>query len=284
AAAGVPYHSSKRTRLEYSTVAKTALNPQEFTEISIMHLLDNSIPKALKKACYGGSHTKIGCSWTQFSSNINAAIDYVELKIDNEYVSYQHDSRAKATYFMFYNKEGTQIITIPSTNSINIRMVVEVVNNAFTKNGIIYDFSAYKNKISGKFHTFGIKFLLKKTIVSFEIPAFLEINKFILVFTYRELSLEAQDQLAENSNILDELQKLATEQKSEQKNFKKKAGQCIESITNKKLVEISLDISDRAIVSEDSVGIIDMELVNKLAYNNGFTDAKCNKTILSEAT
>ncbi|PVU94239.1 hypothetical protein BB561_002731 [Smittium simulii] len=77
AAAGVPLIPTKRTRLEYSTVAKTALNPQEFTEVSIMHLLDNSIPKALKKACYGGSDTKIGCSWTQFSGNINAAIDYV---------------------------------------------------------------------------------------------------------------------------------------------------------------------------------------------------------------
>ncbi|PVU97314.1 hypothetical protein BB561_000628 [Smittium simulii] len=135
AAAGVPLIPTKRTRLEYSTVAKTgyidpaskndynlnflpknsqkndkniknqkkndkfqqhnknnvkkiikpALNPQEFTEVSIMHLLDNSIPKALKKACYGGSDTKIGCSWTQFSGNINAAIDYVALKIDDEY-------------------------------------------------------------------------------------------------------------------------------------------------------------------------------------------------------
>ncbi|PVU86708.1 hypothetical protein BB561_006594, partial [Smittium simulii] len=159
----------------------------------------------LKKVSYKGSDKKIGCSWTQFSGNINAAIDYVALKIDDEYVLYQHDSRAKATYFMFYNEEraekcmntpiyyngiavelyqtvtleeGTHIITILSTNSINIRYVVEAVNNTFTKNGIIYDFSAYKNKISGKFHTFGVKFLFKKTIYSFEIPTFLEIDKF----------------------------------------------------------------------------------------------------------
>ncbi|PVU95652.1 hypothetical protein BB561_001674 [Smittium simulii] len=177
-----------------------------------MHLLNDSKPKSLKKACYSGSNTKIGCSWTQFSGNINAAIDYVAFKIDDEYISYQHDSRAKATYFMFYNeegaekcmntpiyyngiavelyqtvtlKEGTQIITIPSTNSIIIRMVVEVVNNAFTKNKIIYDFSAYKNKSSGKFHTFGIKLLFKKTIDSFEIPVFFEFDKFVLALTYR---------------------------------------------------------------------------------------------------
>ncbi|PVU93532.1 hypothetical protein BB561_003214 [Smittium simulii] len=178
AAAGVPLTPAKRTRLEYSTVAKT----------------DNSTPKALKKACY--------------------AIDCVALKIDDEYVSYQHDSRAKATYFMLYNKEGaekcmnmpiyyngitmelyqtvtleegTQIITIPSTNSINIRYVVEAVNNTFIKNGIIYDFSAYKNKNNDKFHTFGVKFLFKKTIYSFEIPTFLEIDKFVLALTYRRL-------------------------------------------------------------------------------------------------
>ncbi|PVU95407.1 hypothetical protein BB561_001839 [Smittium simulii] len=161
---------------------------------------------------YGGSNKKIGCSWTQFSGNINAAIDYVALKIDDEYVLYQHDSRAKATYFMFYNEEraekcmntpiyyngiavelyqtvpleeGPHIITIPGTNSINIRFVVEAVNNTFIKNGIIYDFSAYKNKSSGKFHTFGMKFLFKKTIDSFEIPAFLEIENFFLALTYR---------------------------------------------------------------------------------------------------
>ncbi|PVU86566.1 hypothetical protein BB561_006660, partial [Smittium simulii] len=89
AAAGVPYHSAKRTRLEYSTVAKTSLidpqNLQEFAEVSIIHLIDNSNPKALKKACYDGSDTKIGCSWTQFSGNINAAIDYVALKTDDKY-------------------------------------------------------------------------------------------------------------------------------------------------------------------------------------------------------
>ncbi|PVU93121.1 hypothetical protein BB561_003460 [Smittium simulii] len=261
AAAGVHLIPTKRTRLEYSTVAKTGyIDPatkndynfnfpaknnqnnqnnqknqkntknqkknekfEKFQQnnknnVSIMHLLDNSIPKALKKACYGGSNTKIGCSWTQFSGNINAAIDYVALKIDNEYiddeyVSYQHDSKAKAkaTYFMFYNEEraekcmntpiyyngiavelyqtvtleeGTQIITIPNTNSLNIIKLVEAVNNTFTKNGIIYDFSAYKNKNNGKFHTFGVKFLFKKTIYSFEIPTFLEIDKFVLALNY----------------------------------------------------------------------------------------------------
>ncbi|PVU87994.1 hypothetical protein BB561_006086 [Smittium simulii] len=197
AAARGPYHSAKRTRLEYSTVAKTALKPQEFTEVSIVHLLDNSILKALKKACYGSSDKKIGCSWTQFSGNINAAIDHVALKIDDEYISYQHDSRAKATHFMFYSQEnaeklmntpiyyngiavelyqtvtleeGTQIITIPSTNSINIRYVVE---------------ARILNKNNDKFHTFGVKFLFKKTIYSFEIPTFLEIDKFVLALTYR---------------------------------------------------------------------------------------------------
>ncbi|PVU87406.1 hypothetical protein BB561_006351 [Smittium simulii] len=234
---GVPLTPAKRTRLEYSTVAKTAkkikkpqktkkfqqndknnvkritnssYNPQEFTEVSIMHLLDNSKRIRLKKHA-------------TFSGNINAAIDYVALKIIDEYVSYQHEKTAKITYFMFYNEEraekcmntpiyyngiavelyqtvtleeGTQIITIPSTNSINIRFVVKAVNNSFTKNEIIYDFSAYKSKSNDKFHTFGIKFLFKKTIDSFEILAFLEFDKFVLALTYRgcsELLIAAQN-------------------------------------------------------------------------------------------
>ncbi|PVU92493.1 hypothetical protein BB561_003794 [Smittium simulii] len=135
AAAGLPYHSAKRTRL----------------------------------------------NWTQFSGNINAAIDYVALKIDDEYVPYQHDSRANATYFMFYSKEnaekcmntpiyyngiavelyqtvtleeGTQIITIPSTNRINIRIVVEAVNNAFIKNKIIMTLAHIKTKDASQYAVF----------------------------------------------------------------------------------------------------------------------------------
>ncbi|PVU93645.1 hypothetical protein BB561_003145 [Smittium simulii] len=227
-------------------IINSAFNPQEFTEVLIMHLLDNSTSKALKKACYfntfclasfslvfdsyGGSNTTIGCSWTQFSGNINAAIDYVALKIDDEYVSYQHDSRAKATYFNFYNEESaekcmnapiyynsiaaelyqtvtleeeTQIIMIPNTNSLNIIKLVEAVNNTFTKNGIIYDFSAYKNKNNSKFHTFGVKFLFKKIIYSFEIPTFLEIDKFVLALTYRESVLCLQEtHLSEKTSLL----------------------------------------------------------------------------------
>ncbi|PVU89789.1 hypothetical protein BB561_005163, partial [Smittium simulii] len=226
AADGLPYHSAKRTRLEYSTVVKTGLidpaskndyhlyfpsiiakkikksqkiqknlkkfekfqqnnennvkkitipsySSQKFTEVSSMHLLNDSNPKALKKASYGGSNKKIGCSWTQFLGDIDAAIDHVALSIDDEYVSYQHEKTAKITYFMFYNEEsaekcmntpiyyngiavelyqtvtleeGTQIITIPNIKNINIKNVVEAVNMNFLKNEIIYDFSAYKNK------------------------------------------------------------------------------------------------------------------------------------------
>ncbi|PVU89094.1 hypothetical protein BB561_005559, partial [Smittium simulii] len=61
-------------------IIKPALNPQEFTEVSIMHLLNNSIPKVLKKPCYGGSDKKIGYIWTQFLGDIDAAIDQVALK------------------------------------------------------------------------------------------------------------------------------------------------------------------------------------------------------------
>ncbi|PVU89261.1 hypothetical protein BB561_005460 [Smittium simulii] len=223
-------------------IINPAFNSQEFTEVSSMHLLDNSISKALKKACYGGSNTKIGCSWTQFSGNINAAIDYVALKIDDKYVSYQHDS--KATYFMFYNEkpvelyqtvsleEGTQIITIPNTNSVNIIKLVEAVNNTFTKNGIIYDFSAYKNKSSGKFHTFGVKFLFKKTIYSFEIPTFLEIDKFVLALTYRGSSGKENEIIVINIHT----PHLATEKKIMKKQIELYLRNIISKNENKKII------------------------------------------------
>ncbi|PVU87094.1 hypothetical protein BB561_006464 [Smittium simulii] len=226
---------AKRTRLEYSTVAKTGLiepaakndyyfnfpaknnqnnqknqkkiekfqqnnknnvkkiinpafNSQEFTEVSIMHLLDNSTPKALKKACYGDSNTKIGCSWNQFSGNINAAIDYVAFKIDDEYVSYQHDSPAKATYFMFYNEESAEKcmnttiyyngIAVELYQTVTLEEEAQIITIPNTN-------SCIKSKSNGKFHTYGMKFLFKKTIDSFEIPAFLELDKFVLALTYR---------------------------------------------------------------------------------------------------
>ncbi|PVU88442.1 hypothetical protein BB561_005859, partial [Smittium simulii] len=123
AAAGVPLTPAKRTRLEYSTVAKTGyidpaskndynfnfpaqnnqknqkneknikkykklkknpFNPREFTEVSIMHLLDNSIPKALKKSCYSGFNTKIGCSWSGIMA-INCSTD-ITFKIQNQLI------------------------------------------------------------------------------------------------------------------------------------------------------------------------------------------------------
>ncbi|PVU96403.1 hypothetical protein BB561_001185 [Smittium simulii] len=75
-------------------------------------------------------------------------------------------------------------------------------------------------------------------------------NKSITFKTQKQTT--SQDQLAENINTLDELQKLLTEQKSDYKNSKEKAGQCIISNTHKKPVEIGLELSDQAIVSESS--------------------------------
>ncbi|PVU87724.1 hypothetical protein BB561_006201 [Smittium simulii] len=297
AAAGVPYHSEKRSRNDKNNVKKItspSYNPQKFTEVSVMHLLNDSKPKALKKASYGGSNKKIGCSWTQFTGNIDAAIDHVALSIDDKYVSYQHEKTARITYFMFYNEESAE--KCMNTPIYYNGKAVELYQ---TNN---YDFSAYKNKKSGKFHTFGMKFLFKKIIDSFKIPTFLEIKNNFFNIDLQGINAQkqptSQDQLAKNSKSLDELQKLANEQKSEQKNSKEKDGQCIISNTYKKPVEIGLELSDQEFVIESScppitnfkkewdksdenytennvsVAVIDMDLVNELADNNGFIDAE----------
>ncbi|PVU85298.1 hypothetical protein BB561_006961, partial [Smittium simulii] len=52
---------------------------------SIIHLLNNSKSKALKKSNYGGSGKKIGCGWTRLSVDIDVAIDHVALSIDDKY-------------------------------------------------------------------------------------------------------------------------------------------------------------------------------------------------------
>ncbi|PVU97736.1 hypothetical protein BB561_000370 [Smittium simulii] len=106
AAAGVPLIPTKRTRLEYSTVAKTGLidppkksknqkkkfekiskknkmitNPKlsakNYTEVSIKHLLDGSEPQSLKKICFGCSGKSIGCGWSQFSGYIEYVSSFI---------------------------------------------------------------------------------------------------------------------------------------------------------------------------------------------------------------
>ncbi|PVU87570.1 hypothetical protein BB561_006280 [Smittium simulii] len=344
AAAGIPYHSAKpknnqkneknekkngkfekfqqNSKNNVKKIIIPAFNRQEFTEVSIMHLLDNYILKALKKACYGGSDTKIECSWTQFSSNINAAIDYVALKIYNEYTSTDMIQEQKLhTSLELYQtvtlEEGAQIITIPKPKNVNIKNVVKAVNNSFTKNKIIYDFNKFvlaltysgcksvcsfcKQQKNWKSDCPGLKKFkqINKKNNKKNIKSAPKINQNIVGLAPKtQKQPTSQEQLAENSNRLGELQKIVTEQKSDYKNSKEKAGQCIVSNTHKKPVEISLELSDQAIVSESScpstpnfkkewdksddnytennfsVAVIDMDLFNKLADNNDFNDAE----------
>ncbi|PVU92735.1 hypothetical protein BB561_003639 [Smittium simulii] len=134
AAAGVPYHSAKRTRVEYSNVSKTgqknkkiSKNTKKFKKFkqndknNVKKITNPSYnPQKFTEASYGGSNKKIGCSWTQFFGDIDEAIDYVALTVE--------------LYQTVTLEEGTQIITIPNTKNVNIREVVEAVNNNFTKN------------------------------------------------------------------------------------------------------------------------------------------------------
>ncbi|PVU95766.1 hypothetical protein BB561_001609 [Smittium simulii] len=174
AAAGVPLTPANRTRLEYSTVAKT------------------------------GSDKKIGCGWSQFSGDIDADIEYVSLFIGDIYASIQHDAVAKTTYFIFYKveqaiqfmktpifvderrvelyqtiklEEGAQIISISSNKNLS--------TPTYSPYGTIIDFSAFKNKITSLFHTYGIKFLFKKNTEEFKIPEFIDIENEKIALTYR---------------------------------------------------------------------------------------------------
>ncbi|PVU89745.1 hypothetical protein BB561_005181 [Smittium simulii] len=174
-----------------------------------------------------------------------------------------YNSIAVELYRAIKLKEGTQIITIPSTNSINLFETVELVKNNFYENGTIFDISAYKNKKSSKFHTFGMKFLFKKIIDSFEIPAFLEFDKFVLALTYRgckpvcifckhikqpkEINLELSDQPI-----------YADSSCPSTPNFKKEWGNDHRNYTENNV----------------STSVIDTDFVNELADTISFTDAE----------
>ncbi|PVU87964.1 hypothetical protein BB561_006095 [Smittium simulii] len=156
AAAGVPLIPTKRTRLEYSTVAKTGyIDPATKNDYSQKNKKITKNTKKFKKFQQNDKNNvkKITSppynlqKYTEFSGDIDAAIDHVALSIGNTYVSYQYDSMTKVLYFMLYNKEsakksintpieynevvvelyqtvtleeGTQIIKITNTNSANI--------------------------------------------------------------------------------------------------------------------------------------------------------------------
>ncbi|PVU92246.1 hypothetical protein BB561_003958 [Smittium simulii] len=304
AAAGMPYHSEKCTSLEYSTVAKTGL-------------IDPTIlfQKRLKRHATVALIKKIGCNWTQFSGNINAAIDYVALEIDDEYVLYQHDSKAKATYFMFYSQEnaenfmnaliyyngiavelyqtvileeGAQIITIPSINSININNVVKAVNNTFIKNEMIYDFSAYKNKSSGKFNTFDSKSepkigqnivgLAPKSVMETTINTFFSnIRKKIIQEVDKKTKSKKNETISQLKAVKDETK--PNKHQSLDFNNKNKeliSKENIDRFTEFNIIKQQNESNDNENYTENNVSTatIDMDLVNGLADNNGFTDAE----------
>ncbi|PVU93370.1 hypothetical protein BB561_003299 [Smittium simulii] len=234
AAAEVPLTPAKRTRLEYSTVAKTGLigpaskndynfnfptqnnqknqkttkkfeknnkknnmnttpklNPINFTEVSIKHLLDGSEPQSLKKICFGGSDKKIGCGWSQFSGDIDADIEYVSSFIVEQAIQFMktpifvNENRVEL-YQTIKLEEGAQIISISSAKNLSTPVVVDEINKIFSIYGTIIDFSAFKNKKTSLFHTYGIKFLFKKNTEEFKIPEFIDIEDEKIALTYRE--------------------------------------------------------------------------------------------------
>ncbi|PVU88598.1 hypothetical protein BB561_005763, partial [Smittium simulii] len=196
AAAGLPYHSAKRTRLEYSTVAKTAkknqkpqkttkkfeknkkiskknnmitnpkLNPKIYTEVSIKHLLNGSEPQSFDK--------KIGCGWSQFSGDIDADIEYVSSFIVEQAIQFMKTP-------IFVNERRVELYQAIKPTPV----VVDEINKIFSPYGTIIGFSAFKNKITSLFYTYGIKFLFKKNTEEFKIPEFIDIEDVKIALTYR---------------------------------------------------------------------------------------------------
>ncbi|PVU85854.1 hypothetical protein BB561_006888 [Smittium simulii] len=138
AAAGMPYHSAKRTRLEYSTVVKTGL---------IDPSLKASEPQ---KNILGSSAKKIGCGWSQFPGYINSAIEYMSLfigtksKDSEEHIikSMQINSEEKAEQYDEFNIDKK-----PVENSL------ELCDQQISSNCVMYS----RNTSVGKFKFLSLK-------------------------------------------------------------------------------------------------------------------------------
>ncbi|PVU96953.1 hypothetical protein BB561_000860 [Smittium simulii] len=97
-----------------------------------------------------------------------------------------------------------------------------------------------------------------------------------------------QDQIAKNSNTLDELQKSATEQKNKQKKSKEKAGQCIESNIDKnpdynRELEFMLKKSNSTVVYLQKTHLFKNLSLMQLKEFNLFNVKKSNKNRLKSA-
>ncbi|PVU94688.1 hypothetical protein BB561_002348 [Smittium simulii] len=199
AAAELPFPLAKRTRSEYSTVAKTGLiGPVSKNYYYFNFKLKNNQSATISKL---RSTKKTQHRKRRWFSGIIAACHAADpgsipgLRILLKLHKLDYDNNKRFINLLepmpgdmknlASQDGGTQIITISNTKNGNIRKVVEAVNNTFTKNAIIYDFSAFKNKKTSLSQTYGIKFLFKKDTDEFKISEFLDIEDEKIALTYR---------------------------------------------------------------------------------------------------
>ncbi|PVU91933.1 hypothetical protein BB561_004134 [Smittium simulii] len=256
-----------------------ALNKKRrFIEISLMHFINNTKPKNLKKVTLSCSDKIIGCSWDQFATDTVAAINYAINFISSTYIVIQQDKILRTTYFNFNNvkdaekiisaaivyddrlvdvyktvklEEGTQIITIPSFKKVNIINLRDEIKNLFTPHGTIVDGSAFKMRNKNGIHPFGLKFLFKKSNGEFEIPNFLELDNNLMTMTYNKNSTAVH-----NSNA--EIKKKVTA-----KNLEQKTGSILQ-----KFVKIDCDFNDKTINKSTELPNSALKNYNSVADND----------------
>ncbi|PVU93853.1 hypothetical protein BB561_002980 [Smittium simulii] len=277
-AAGVPYHSAKRTRLEYSIFAKTvsytnaAKNQKNlkiqknqkkvtydatvYKEVSTKHFLDNSEPNQLKKMCIGGSDKRIGCSWRQFPDHLNEALDYVT---DATGDSCLNETNSFFKIQIYYS--GRQIDLYQTVN------IDKDITETLNLIGEISDISALAIKNKTQFMPYDMKALFKKNDEKVEIPNLIEVG------VAKNLVKNKPNQLQSNGTIKqmqDRINNFLGNSKNQQKN--NDWSEVFESLTsNENNIMLNTHIGKHLITQDEAQIAIELESPGN---NNGlFTDS-----------
>ncbi|PVU91580.1 hypothetical protein BB561_004322 [Smittium simulii] len=202
----------------YSTVAKIGLidpvskNDYHFnfppkniqkTQVSYTNAAKNQKNLKTQKTQKKSSDRRIGCSWRQFSDNINEAFDYVTDATDDSCVTIEHDNIRKITYFQFDElskancffkipvhycgrqvdlyqtvniDKDIRVIKINNFQKVGVKTMVNALKETLNPIGEISDISAWAVKNKNRFMPYDMKV---------EIPNLIEVGGEFIPITYR---------------------------------------------------------------------------------------------------
>ncbi|PVU98125.1 hypothetical protein BB561_000125 [Smittium simulii] len=139
--------------------------PSIYKEISVKNFLDDSASTNLKQMSLGGSYKRIGCSWHQFSENLEEALNFIKNAIGD---SYLEEAEIFVKTPTIYN--GRHVDVYKTINYDKVVIIVKIQNFIDTKAGFCKPYD--------------MKVLFKKSDPEAEIPNLLEFENIVVPITY----------------------------------------------------------------------------------------------------